>query len=231
MSEDTKTAQGSGDAIAEDERRTHQRLPASRLAGLSAQLATGPAVALKDVSRSGARFQSDSRLLPGLSVALRMVTPDGVVTVRGKVVRSRLVRMDKGGMGYEAAVAFSELLPDLGVPAAPAAREQPPVETSEPAVELATEITPDVASLRPESAAEAVLAAAAAARGIASPAASSPSPGPAVIADDASPAVRSDAAAAARAGDDDDEVPMMLLTASVSQTMAELHEIFNGNDW
>ena len=66
-----------------------------------------------------------------------------------------------------------------------------------------------------------------AARGALEPSPSSPS----IIADDASPALRSGADAAAAARDDDDEVPMMLLTASVSQTMAELHEIFNGNDW
>lgn len=218
MSESPQLQSPVSDAIAEDERRTHQRVPASRLAGMKAQLTTGPAVVLKDVSRSGARFQSESRLLPGLTVALKMVTPDGVVAVRGRVVRSRLVRLDSGGMGYEAAVSFTDLLPGL-------ADEPPPAK----------------AAAVPPSAPQAVSAAAVAAAPVptvttapALTAAAPPSPSPfAGLADDASPTARAAAPVPPDAEtDDDDDLPMMMLvTASVSQTTAELHEMFNGNDW
>lgn len=151
------------------DRRQHPRLLASDLPGITARLSKGPAVVLQDVSRSGARFQCDSRLTPGLSIALRIVTPDGQMDVRGKVVRSRVIRKDHGELSYEIAVAFSELLPDF---------------------------TPVSA----ESAANA-----------ATPASGLPASG---IQDG-----------------DLDESTILLLTASITQPLDVLREVFNGNNW
>jgi hypothetical protein len=246
MSESPQLQSPASDAIAEDDRRTHQRLPASKLGAMKAQLTTGPAVVLKDVSRSGARFQSESRLLPGLSVALKMVTPDGVVAVRGRVVRSRLVRMDSGGMGYEAAVSFTDLLPGLEEPAPaknaaapPAAPKAAPKVSSTAAAQVAPAGTPAMKSTPPSPATTAAPAAGTA-PGPATPAPVAAPAAPvspfAALADDAPPAARtaaavSDGAPADEDADDDDLPMMMLVTASVSQTTAELHEMFNGNDW
>jgi hypothetical protein len=221
MAESSRLQSPGDDAIAEDERRTHHRVPASRLTGVKAQLTAGPAVVLKDVSRSGARFQSESRLLPGLTVALKMVTPDGVVAVRGRVVRSRLVRMDSGGMGYEAAVSFADLLPGL------ADEPKPEPKAAEP--------KPAAPSAAPQVSAPAVVAAAPPSTPTSTPV--SPF---AALADEAAPRANGAAQAAAAAdeadenvegADSDDEIPMMLVTASVSHTTAQLQEIFNGNDW
>jgi hypothetical protein len=130
--EDTSNARKDDHAgVGTDDRRQHQRVSASALPGVSAKLPKGPEVVLMDLSRSGARFQCDSRLLPGLSVALRLVTPDGKMDVRGKVVRSRLIRKDSGELSYEIAVAFSELLPEFtGLEdTAPAEPHPPMVQT------------------------------------------------------------------------------------------------------
>ena len=52
-------------------------------------------------------------MLPGVRVALRLRTSDATFIVRGEVVRSALVRLDGGTVGYEAAMAFDDLLTGL----------------------------------------------------------------------------------------------------------------------
>ncbi len=100
-------------AVSEADRRNWPRIPAEALPNLSAKLATGPDIRLVDLSRGGARFECEKRLLPGAKVALRLVTPDGTLVVRGRVVRSRIVRLERGGLGYDAAIAFNETLNEV----------------------------------------------------------------------------------------------------------------------
>ena len=90
----------------------HPRLPADQLP-FTAAFAPGPDVRLIDLSRGGARFECERRLLPGSTVALRLVTPDGAVVVRGRVVRSRIAKIDQSGLVYEVAAAFNETLSAL----------------------------------------------------------------------------------------------------------------------
>ncbi len=127
-------------AVGEAERRNWPRIPAEALTNVSAKLATGPDIRLVDLSRGGARFECEKRLLPGAKVALRLVTPDGTLVVRGRVVRSRIVRLERGGLGYDAAIAFNETLSQmLEEPSGAAAPASEPQET--PAAVPATEIT------------------------------------------------------------------------------------------
>ena len=114
MSEsDPKQETESRGAVGEAERRNWPRIPAEALTNVSAKLATGPDIRLVDLSRGGARFECEKRLLPGAKVALRLVTPDGTLVVRGRVVRSRIVRLERGGLGYDAAIAFNETLSQM----------------------------------------------------------------------------------------------------------------------
>ncbi len=99
--------------VSEADRRSWPRIPAEALPNVSAKLATGPDIRLVDLSRGGARFECEKRLLPGAKVALRLVTPDGTLVVRGRVVRSRIVRLERGGLGYDAAIAFNETLNEM----------------------------------------------------------------------------------------------------------------------
>jgi hypothetical protein len=115
------------------ERRVHRRVPADQLP-VTAAFAPGPDVRLIDLSRGGARFECERRLLPGSSVALRLVTPDGAVVVRGRVVRSRIAKIDQTGLVYEVAAAFNETLTVL---ADEPAQEPVPAEAPGPAVEVA----------------------------------------------------------------------------------------------
>lgn len=109
-------------------RRAHTRLRAEDLKGLGARLASGAEIRLIDLSRSGAQFECDRRFLPNATISLRLVTSDTTFVVSGRVVRSRIVRLDRGGLGYNVAVSFNELLQNL--------LEEPQADTTAPAEAL-----------------------------------------------------------------------------------------------
>jgi hypothetical protein len=92
---------------------------------VTAAFAPGPDVRLVDLSRGGARFECARRLLPGSTVALRLVTPDGTIVVRARVVRSRIAKIDQTGLVYEVAAAFNETLTTLNDEDPQAAAEAP----------------------------------------------------------------------------------------------------------
>jgi hypothetical protein len=121
-------------------RRAHARLRAEDLKDLGARLASGAEIRLIDLSRSGAQFECDRRFLPNSTISLRLVTSDTTFVVSGRVVRSRIVR-HRGGLGYNVAVAFNELLQNLleEVPPAPepaqAAPEDAPAASAPPIVD------------------------------------------------------------------------------------------------
>ncbi|MEO8481860.1 MAG: PilZ domain-containing protein [Acidobacteriota bacterium] len=94
-------------------RRAHARLRAEDLKDLGARLASGAEIRLIDLSRSGAQFECDRRFLPNSTISLRLVTNDTTFVVSGRVVRSRIVRLDRGGLGYNVAASFNELLQNL----------------------------------------------------------------------------------------------------------------------
>ena len=183
------------------DRRVWPRIPASQLPGLSVNLTTGPDIRLIDISRGGALFECSKRLVPASTVALRLVTPDGTHIVRGRVVRSRIVRLERGGLGYQAAIAFNETLQDLKEPETPPAAEAPPEPEPTPTAALWAGAVGEPA----------------AGNGHADMAAHEPEPAPDTTNDDAADAAWTP--------------PMLTLTASVLQTSEELREIFNGNDW
>ncbi len=93
------------------DRRNARRLRADSLPSLAARLVAGPDVTLIDVSTGGARFESDTRLLPGSSVGLRLVQNDSIFLVMARVVRSRVARLESGNLRYESAVAFDKECP------------------------------------------------------------------------------------------------------------------------
>jgi hypothetical protein len=185
------------------------RIPASELPDLSVNLTTGPDIRLIDISRGGALFECSKRLVPASTVALRLVTPDGTHIVRGRVVRSRIVRLERGGLGYQAAIAFNETLQELKEPQAPAAGDEPPVVSADPPAPEATA----AASLWAGAVGE---PAAGVGQGEAATTAADPA---------------SDATTTVPCADAAWVPPMLTLTASVLQTSEELREIFNGNDW
>ena len=137
-----------GTVTTTDNRRAWPRIPAAQLPQLSATLTTGPDIRLIDISRGGALFECSKRLVPASAVALRLVTPDGTHIVRGRVVRSRIVRMERGGLGYQAAVAFNEALKEfIDEPAAGSSAPTPaPASAAAPAAAVTVVSPVDPAS-------------------------------------------------------------------------------------
>jgi hypothetical protein len=117
------------------DRRVYPRIPAEDLRHVTARLATGGEVTLKDLSRTGARLESTRRMLPNSSVTLTLATPNASFAVTGLIVRSRIVRL-ASGLGYDVAVSFSqpiENLEGMGLPAEDPEPERP----GEPALPVA----------------------------------------------------------------------------------------------
>lgn len=200
------------------ERRQFVRVQPDAANALAARLASGAEVRLIDLSRGGAQFECDRRFLPNATVSLRLVTKDDVVVVSGRVVRSRIVRLSSGGLGYVVAVAFNELLPtpiEASVVNAPAPAPAPAadVSTAEPAA--ATAAVPDVPVPADPGPAAAGMP----------PAYDEPDLPPAIVADISAEEVLAFEATMEMAP------AMLTLTAAVDATSEQLRDLFNGNDW
>lgn len=91
------------------ERRRYPRRSPSVIPRLkSVRLVAGPEVKLINVSRRGVLFETDARLAPRSAVALRLVTADAILLLRGYVVRSMLAVLKGSAIRYQSAVEFDE---------------------------------------------------------------------------------------------------------------------------
>lgn len=229
--------QGSG-----SNRRAYPRLTPQEVGALeAARLASGAEIKLIDLSRGGAQFETDRRFLPNSTVSLRLVTQDSTFVVNGRVVRSRIVRLQSGGLGYNVAVAFNELLQNI-IGEAPAAQAQAPAAIATPAsVPAPTPIPmPPPAPAPPatfiSTPVEVVTAAEAMFETMPSALEATPS---SETTESAQPNIVNETHDAdisreeAEAFDATAEhAPAMLtVTAAVNQSNEELLDMFNGNDW
>ena len=95
-------------------RRRAPRLAPSAFPELkSARLLAGPEVQLINLSRGGALLESDTRIIPGANICIRLVAADAVFLLRGRVLRSRASHLRGSALIYECAVAFDEEFPLL----------------------------------------------------------------------------------------------------------------------
>lgn len=198
-------------------RREHVRVKPDDRNRLAATLASGSDIRLIDLSRGGAQFECERRFLPNASVSLRLRTRDGEVLVNGRVVRSRIVRLASGGLGYLVGVAFSNpLQKDPGEDEAPAPARQAPAnpspEAAAPAAAVAASASPGDRDLAP-----------------ARPVTSSPvDPVPTPV--DTAADITAEEALAFESGLQFAPA-MLMVTASVDTTSEQLQDMFNGNDW
>lgn len=109
MSADTTTSERTITKVDSDRRRW-ARIPSDLLPDVAVELASGAKAWLIDISLGGARFLTRARMLPGLSVTLRLTTPSGTSMVRCQIVRSALVNLSDGPPGYEVGVVFDHEL-------------------------------------------------------------------------------------------------------------------------
>lgn len=135
----------------EDGRRQYQRVSPNGENPFTAGLSGGAHVKLLDLSRGGARFECDRRLNPNSTVSLRLVTRNETASVSARVVRSRLIKLESGALGYLVAVAFNEPLkddfsPDTLKPAPDAAPAAPPPAHAAPPPGAAPHVGPEIAA-------------------------------------------------------------------------------------
>lgn len=88
-----------------DRRRAARRIPAAGEPLARVRLRTGRELTVVDVSNAGALVEG-ARLLPGTHVDAHVVTRDGRVLVRSRIVRSYVTELRADVVSYRSALAF-----------------------------------------------------------------------------------------------------------------------------
>ena len=190
---------GGGDA----ERRKWPRVSAERLAQVAARLSTGADVRLVDLSRGGARLETDRRMLPNSTIALKLLASDAQFVVTGRVVRSRVIRLAAGGLGYDVAVSFNEPLHHFSE--LPEAGAQPPARIPAPTPAQGPPATPALAPIAEAAISDADV--------------------------ELLPLVDAATPPAAEADDEAWPISMIHVTATVDRTSDELIDLFDESSW
>ena len=93
------------------DRRTSPRTGIEEHGIVSARVRPGHRVAVIDVSAGGALIEGANRLLPGAAVDLQIETVHRRTALRGRVLRSAVIRLRSSSVCYRAAIAFDRQLP------------------------------------------------------------------------------------------------------------------------
>jgi hypothetical protein len=89
-----------------EHRKALRRVPQPEEALSRIRLRTGREMSVVDVSNSGLLAEGEMRLLPGTHVDVHVVTREGRILVRSRVVRSWVVALQAGTVLYRGALAF-----------------------------------------------------------------------------------------------------------------------------
>lgn len=98
-----------------DRRRAVRRVPGPEEPLARVRLRAGRELAVVDVSSAGALVEGDTRLLPGTHVDVHVLTTDGRVLVRSRVVRAWVSALASDCVQYRGALAFERAV-DTGYP-------------------------------------------------------------------------------------------------------------------
>lgn len=91
-------------------RKASRRVPLPEEALARIRLRTGREMSVVDVSNSGVLVEGHVRLLPGTHIDVHVITRDGRVLVRSRVVRCWIAALDAGVVSYRGALAFDRHL-------------------------------------------------------------------------------------------------------------------------
>jgi hypothetical protein len=89
-----------------DRRRAPRRTPAIDEPLSQIRLRAGRQLAVIDVSNIGVMAEGEMRLLPGTHVEVHLVTSDGRLLVRSRVVRAFVCQVSASQIRYRGALAF-----------------------------------------------------------------------------------------------------------------------------
>jgi hypothetical protein len=93
-----------------ERRRALRRVPGSGETLSRFRLRTGRELSVVDISPVGALTEGPTRLLPGTRTDVHVVTRQGRVLVRTRVVRAWVWHLEPDMVRYRAALAFDEAL-------------------------------------------------------------------------------------------------------------------------
>ncbi len=100
------------------ERRRAVRLKREAEHGVvQSRIRPGHEAVLIDIGAGGALIETCMRLLPGRPVELQFERGEQPATIRGRVLRCGVARVQPSRVAYRAAVSFEQPLPWLSVPA------------------------------------------------------------------------------------------------------------------
>jgi hypothetical protein len=102
-----------------ERRRESRRVPAADEPLLRLRLRAGRELTVIDVSNAGALVEGAARLLPGTHVDAHLVTKDGRMLVRSRVIRAYVWSICASSVVYRGALAFEEAV-DTAPPSVPA---------------------------------------------------------------------------------------------------------------
>lgn len=89
-----------------ERRRAPRRAPADDEPVSQIRLRAGRQLTVINLSDTGLLAEGDMRLLPGTHVDVHLVTPDGRILVRSRVVRAFVCRLGRDRIEYRGALAF-----------------------------------------------------------------------------------------------------------------------------
>ena len=89
-----------------ERRRSPRRVPGAAEPICRIRLRTGWELTIVDISHAGALIEGGARLLPGTHVDVHVITRDGRVLVRSRVVRASVCHLQSDVVLYRAALAF-----------------------------------------------------------------------------------------------------------------------------
>lgn len=97
-----------------ERRRGSRRSPESEESLSRVRLRTGRELVVVDLSNSGALVEGTVRLLPGTHLDVHIVTRDGRVLVRSRVIRAHVSYVDASEIRYRVALAFERTVDTAG---------------------------------------------------------------------------------------------------------------------
>jgi hypothetical protein len=98
-----------------DRRRAVRRTPTSDEPVSQIRLRAGRQLSVIDVSDTGLLAEGDMRLLPGTHVDVHLVTPDGRLLIRSRVVRAFVCYVSAARIDYRGALAFDRTVPTASI--------------------------------------------------------------------------------------------------------------------
>jgi hypothetical protein len=115
-----------GGSDATDRRRARRR-PAAELPGLwVVRVPLCPEAKVVDISSTGVLVETNSKITPGSTLDLQVLGKNINIRVPARMVRSEVASVDRLGVKYRAAAAFSHEVDIVGVDAAPPDSSQTP---------------------------------------------------------------------------------------------------------